>query len=130
MTKIDCQWNDLYRYCLNDKVKRSWFGIGPRKCIEFANGNPCEFKESWPRSPNRPSPSPKPKINSAKDPTEVYNNYDIISDPSINNLISKVNTFIRHGYILLDGPFFAQDQYHQAIIRKANKEKSYGKKIH
>ena len=129
MIRVNCQWNDQGTFCTNKEIKRSLFGLGSRYCIEHdvLNRRQCRLRKPRPKPIAPPSP-PKPKINPVKPPIDkgstIYSNYDIISDPLVKDLVSKVNTFIRHGYILLGRPFFVQNQYHQAIIRKTKKEKS------
>jgi len=57
--KIHCVFNNDCIYCTNEKVQRSFFGLGPRLCVECFTERACEFKEVSPR-PNVPPPSPEP----------------------------------------------------------------------
>lgn len=55
--KINCIYNNHNGVgCLNKKVKRSLFGIGPRLCILFPNpyNDVCEHKEGYPKPDIKP----------------------------------------------------------------------------
>lgn len=56
MKNINCVWN-AGRLCENTKVKRSFFGIGARKCIEYISCKKCELKQIYPK-PKTSSPLP------------------------------------------------------------------------
>lgn len=84
--RVNCiHCKDLY-YCKNENVKRSFFGIGARHCVEMYEGcNICEFKELTPRPkapPSQARPSSKlPQDNSfcyvAKYKFMPYNDFTI-----------------------------------------------------
>lgn len=44
--KVNCKFNDTNVWCKHKIIKRSFFGIGARCCIEYSD-NPikCELKE-------------------------------------------------------------------------------------
>lgn len=60
MRNINCRWNYEHRWCLNSNIKRSWFGLGERKCIEAVSEKACKLIDPYPKP--APSPTlPRPK---------------------------------------------------------------------
>lgn len=58
--KINCTHNDQGAWCTNKKIKKSFFGIGARCCIEFPySSTKCALKKSSPKPPPPPPPPPK-----------------------------------------------------------------------
>jgi len=45
--KIDCKFNNLGAWCKCKQVKRKWYEMGGRGCIEYPyQTNKCVYKES------------------------------------------------------------------------------------
>lgn len=57
---INCKYNVDHNYCSHPKVKRSWFGLGPRMCVYMfkpcLGNNGCEHQDIYPK-PNKPPPA-------------------------------------------------------------------------
>lgn len=58
----------LGRLCKNEKIKRSFFGFGARKCIEYITCKKCELKQPYskPKAPPLPPISEIVTINGVK----------------------------------------------------------------
>lgn len=63
---INCIYNDQGAWCKNKAIKKSWWGIGARECIEFQRMlrgygilEECQYREGYPKPP--PPPLPKKK---------------------------------------------------------------------
>jgi hypothetical protein len=55
--KINCEFNEYGAYCNCKEVKRKWYQITGRKCVEYPYRIiKCPYKKS----------TPKPKINNIK----------------------------------------------------------------
>ena len=59
MKNINCIHYVQIGECKNDKIKRSLFGIGARRCIEYITNEKCNLKISWPKPKVTPPPPPK-----------------------------------------------------------------------
>jgi hypothetical protein len=58
MKNVNCIWNDR-DLCKNEKIKRSLFGIGSRRCIEYRSCGECKLKQPYIK-PKCPTPPPPP----------------------------------------------------------------------
>lgn len=56
MKNVNCIWN-AGKLCKNEKTKRSLFGFGARKCIEYTTCKRCELKQPY-LKPKKPLPAP------------------------------------------------------------------------
>ena len=46
--KINCKYNNLGAWCKCDQVKRKWYHIGGKECIEYRDNQVnCIYKESY-----------------------------------------------------------------------------------
>lgn len=59
MKNINCVWNDK-DLCKNKKIKRSFFGLGTRRCIEYNTCKKCILKHPY-LKPKITSPPPSDK---------------------------------------------------------------------
>jgi len=48
--KINCRYNNDDAWCTNEKVKRSFWGAGPRCCLVY-NNKKCEFNDCKTKRP-------------------------------------------------------------------------------
>ena len=59
--KINCEFNDLGAWCKCKQVKRKWYQIGGRGCMEYPDQiNKCPYKTSGLKTP--PPPPIKPNV--------------------------------------------------------------------
>lgn len=50
--KVNCKYNKQGAWCTHKQVKKSFFGIGKRYCIEYLNKDKsCQFKEKLKKGP-------------------------------------------------------------------------------
>ena len=62
MKNINCVWYTQIGKCKNKKIKRGFFGIGVRHCIEYITNEKCNLKIFWPKPKivlQHPPPPPK-----------------------------------------------------------------------
>lgn len=71
MISINCIHND-YTLCTNLKIKRTFWGLGPRMCIAHNNiENKCEYMEKWKRIIFPPSPHNLSKAKNTLNVSEI-----------------------------------------------------------
>jgi len=61
MKNINCIWNDG-TLCKNKKIKRSFFGLGKRYCIEYNTHKKCTLKQLCPKPETIPLPPPRNRL--------------------------------------------------------------------
>jgi hypothetical protein len=57
--KINCVHNVDDNRCTHPKVKRSFWGLGPKMCSEWIFETPCKLREGCPKRAAPPPPIPK-----------------------------------------------------------------------
>lgn len=57
ISSVDCRWNRQVILCANKEIKRSFFGVGRRLCIQHNSPNTiCQYISTWPKIATKMAP--------------------------------------------------------------------------